>query len=124
MKIEYKTLYMKLNQENDYKTSTIVFIPDSLTYPTKKIQSMDDAPGIWVDIDTLGDDGWELVHIVPKHLVLVGLFKRIIIDIDIPHQGTRPINVIDKISQLDKNICVEVNKILKTIKIDTKEFDK
>jgi len=80
MNIEYRMAYLKIGGEK-FNPEMEVFLPDTgLTYQFEKDRpkKLEEADGSWISIDDFGVDGWELYHIIPNNLYLVGLFKRVI----------------------------------------------
>lgn len=78
MSQEYRLMYMRIQEEN-FDPKFEVFIPDvelSYIFEKDKPKDISEAEGSWLDINVFSEDGWELFHIIPKNLYLLGLFKR------------------------------------------------
>jgi len=67
---------MRLNESDNFSLSIEVFISEEgITYPfgKGKPKSIKDAAGVWKPIEELKD--MELVHILSKNLMFIGVFK-------------------------------------------------
>ena len=79
MKIEYMMAYLRI-VEDSFNPSLELFIPEeglTYTFEKDKPRKLEEAEGVWVPLCDYGLDGWELYHIIPKNLYLVGMFKRV-----------------------------------------------
>jgi len=79
MNIEYTMAYLRIIEEM-FDPDMEVFIPDtglSYMFEKNKPKDINEAGGEWISIHSFGEQGWELYHIIPKNLLMVGMFKRI-----------------------------------------------
>jgi len=72
---EYLTAEIKIVNDRDL----MVFIPEEkkiYKFKSDEPKSSVKPNGEWVNINQLGEDNWELINTIPKHMSIIGIFKR------------------------------------------------
>jgi len=104
--IEYKAHYMKIIEDDIYNLGFSIFVPDegyTYQFEQDKPKTLDDAPGEWLDIHHLGLKGWELVHIITKNLLLIGIFQR--------GKKIQEVNIIEEIRHIHPTVVPNVTEV-------------